>query len=164
MWSWKDEADLVDLMFPNIQRTNKGHCSKKIITVLNSKFERHLKKPWMRCWGTGVQHLIHIELSFGTIRHSTKGSKGCLSRDGMMKIVFKIWTVRQKTMEKITWLWLTGQSQRSQSFHRWNWSDFCSTNYRFIQSAHTLHSTIVLFKLLFDHNKLFLCLQYPIQT
>lgn len=31
-----------------------------------------------------------IESAFGTIRHRTKRSKGCLSRDGMLHMMFKL--------------------------------------------------------------------------
>ena len=37
-----------------------------------------------------------IESTFDTIRHHTKRSKGCLSRDGMLHMVFKLACVRRK--------------------------------------------------------------------
>ena len=43
-----------------------------------------------------------IESTFGTIRHRTKRSKGCLSRDGMLQMMFKARTVCRKAMETIT--------------------------------------------------------------
>jgi len=37
-----------------------------------------------------------IESTFGTIRHRTKRSKGCLSRDGMLHMMFKLGQCAQK--------------------------------------------------------------------
>jgi len=36
----------------------------------------------------GIRTSNPIGSSFGTIRHSTKSSKGCLSRDGMLHMMF----------------------------------------------------------------------------
>jgi transposase-like protein len=41
-----------------------------------------------------------IESSFGTIRHRTKRSKGCLSRDGMLHMIFKLGECAQKNWRK----------------------------------------------------------------
>ena len=48
-----------------------------------------------------------IGSSFGTVRHRTKRSKGCLSRDGMLHV--QTWTVRGKEMETIAGLRLLDQ-------------------------------------------------------
>ncbi|MCU7887836.1 MAG: transposase, partial [Candidatus Thiodiazotropha sp. (ex Lucinoma aequizonata)] len=37
-----------------------------------------------------------IESTFGTIRHRTKRSKGCLSRDGMLHMMFKLGLYAEK--------------------------------------------------------------------
>ena len=37
-----------------------------------------------------------IESTFGTIRHRTKRSKGCLTRDGMLHMMFKLGQCAQK--------------------------------------------------------------------
>ncbi|MCU7879991.1 MAG: transposase, partial [Candidatus Thiodiazotropha sp. (ex Lucinoma aequizonata)] len=37
-----------------------------------------------------------IESTFGTIRHRTKRSKGCLSRDGMLHMMFKLGLCAEK--------------------------------------------------------------------
>lgn len=37
-----------------------------------------------------------IESSFGTIRHRTKRTKGCLSRDGMLHMIFKVGQCAEK--------------------------------------------------------------------
>ena len=37
-----------------------------------------------------------IESTFGTIRHRTKRSKGCLTRDGMLHMMFKLSECAQK--------------------------------------------------------------------
>ena len=50
-----------------------------------------------------------IESTFGTIRHRTKCSKGCLSRDGMLHMMFKIGSVRREAMAKIPGIRLSGQ-------------------------------------------------------
>lgn len=41
-----------------------------------------------------------IESTFGTIRHRTKRSKGCLSREGMLHMMFKLSECAQKTWRK----------------------------------------------------------------
>lgn len=41
-----------------------------------------------------------IESAFGTIRHRTKRSKGCLSRDGMLHMIFKLGECAQKNWRK----------------------------------------------------------------
>ena len=48
-----------------------------------------------------------IESTFGTIRHRTKRSKGCLTRDGMLHMMFKLGQCAEKTgancVDLITW-------------------------------------------------------------
>jgi transposase-like protein len=41
-----------------------------------------------------------IESTFGTIRHRTKRSKGCLSRDGMLHMIFKLGECAEKNWRK----------------------------------------------------------------
>ena len=42
-----------------------------------------------------------IESTFGTIRHRTKRSKGCLSRDGMLHMMFKLGQCAEKTWRRL---------------------------------------------------------------
>ncbi|GJM62967.1 IS256 family transposase [Persicobacter diffluens] len=42
-----------------------------------------------------------IESSFGTIRHRTKRSKGCLDRDGMLHMIFKLGMCAEKNWNRI---------------------------------------------------------------
>jgi transposase-like protein len=42
-----------------------------------------------------------IESSFGTIRHRTKRSKGCLSRDGMLHMMFKLGQFAEKKWRRL---------------------------------------------------------------
>ena len=42
-----------------------------------------------------------IESSFATIRHRTKRSKGCLSRDGMLHMMFKLGQCAQKSWRRL---------------------------------------------------------------
>ena len=42
-----------------------------------------------------------IESSFGTIRHRTKRAKGCLSRDGMLSMIFKLGQCAEKRWNKL---------------------------------------------------------------
>ncbi len=42
-----------------------------------------------------------IESTFGTIRHRTKRSKGCLSRDGMLHMMFKLGLCAEKKWRKL---------------------------------------------------------------
>ena len=42
-----------------------------------------------------------IESTFGTIRHRTKGSKGCLSRDGMLHMMFKLGQCAQNNWRRL---------------------------------------------------------------
>jgi transposase-like protein len=42
-----------------------------------------------------------IESSFGTIRHRTKRSKGCLSRDGMLHMMFKLGMCAQDNWRRL---------------------------------------------------------------
>ncbi|MCB1697270.1 MAG: transposase, partial [Halioglobus sp.] len=41
-----------------------------------------------------------IESTFGTIRHRTKRSKGCLTRDGMLHMMFKLGQCAQKNWRR----------------------------------------------------------------
>ena len=41
-----------------------------------------------------------IESTFGTIRHRTKRSKGCLTRDGMLHMIFKLGECAQKNWRR----------------------------------------------------------------
>ena len=42
-----------------------------------------------------------IESSFATIRHRTKRSKGCLTREGMLHMMFKLGQCAQKNWRRI---------------------------------------------------------------
>ena len=42
-----------------------------------------------------------IESTFGTIRHRTKRSKGCLSRDGMLHMMFKLGQCSEKRWRRL---------------------------------------------------------------
>ena len=42
-----------------------------------------------------------IESTFGTIRHRTKRSKGCLSRDGMLHMMFKLGLCAEKNWRRL---------------------------------------------------------------
>ena len=42
-----------------------------------------------------------IESTFGTIRHRTKRAKGCLSRDGMLHMMFKLGRCAEKTWRRL---------------------------------------------------------------
>lgn len=42
-----------------------------------------------------------IESSFGTIRHRTKRAKGCLSRDGMLHMIFKLGECAEKNWRRL---------------------------------------------------------------
>ena len=42
-----------------------------------------------------------IESTFGTIRHRTKRAKGCLSRDGMLHMMFKLGQCAQNKWRKL---------------------------------------------------------------
>ena len=42
-----------------------------------------------------------IESSFATIRHRTKRSKGCLSRDGMLHMMFKLGQCAEKNWRRL---------------------------------------------------------------
>ena len=42
-----------------------------------------------------------IESSFGTIRHRTKRAKGCLSRDGMLSMIFKLGQCAEKKWRRL---------------------------------------------------------------
>ncbi len=42
-----------------------------------------------------------IESTFGTIRHRTKRSKGCLSRDGMLHMMFKLGRCAEKKWRRL---------------------------------------------------------------
>ena len=42
-----------------------------------------------------------IESTFGTIRHRTKRSKGCLSRDGMLNMMYKLGECAQNNWRRL---------------------------------------------------------------
>ena len=53
-----------------------------------------------------AEHWLHlrttnpIESTFGTIRHRTKRSKGCLTRDGMLHMMFKLSECAEKNWRR----------------------------------------------------------------
>jgi len=51
---------------------------------------------WQSIWTSNA-----IESTFGTIRHRTKRSKGCLTRDGMLHMMFKLSQCAQKNWRKL---------------------------------------------------------------
>ena len=60
----------------------------------------------MRCPHPSFLHVLllyPIESSFATIRHRTKRTKGCLSRDGMLHMLFKLGQCAEKN-----WIRLRG--------------------------------------------------------
>jgi len=61
----------------------------------------------MACYNFPAQHLQSIrtsnpiESTFGTIRHWTKRSKGCLSHDGMLHMMFKLGLCAEKKRRRL---------------------------------------------------------------
>lgn len=51
------------------------------------------------CWQS-LRTTNPIESTFGTIRHRTKRSKGCLTRDGMLHMIFKLGECAQKNWRR----------------------------------------------------------------
>ncbi len=50
------------------------------------------------------QFPVPIESTFGTIRHRTKRSKGCLTRESMLHMIFKLSECAEKKLAKATWI------------------------------------------------------------
>ena len=48
-----------------------------------------------------IRTINPIESTFGTIRHRTKRSKGCLSRDGMLQMMFKLGQCAEKRWRRL---------------------------------------------------------------
>ena len=48
-----------------------------------------------------IRTINPIESTFGTIRHRTKRAKGCLSRDGMLHMMFKLGRCAEKTWRRL---------------------------------------------------------------
>ena len=53
-----------------------------------------------------------IESTFGTIRHRTKRSRGCLSRDGMLHMIFKLGQCAEKNWRKIRGFKIPGRGDK----------------------------------------------------
>jgi transposase-like protein len=51
--------------------------------------------------GQSIRTSNPIEPTFGTIRHRTKRSKGCLSRDGMLHMMFKLGPCAEKNWRRL---------------------------------------------------------------
>lgn len=66
-----------------------------------------------------------IESTFGTIRHRTKRTKGCLSRDGMLHMMFKLGRCAEKT-----WRRLRGFRQLAQVIENIQFTDGIETTTR----------------------------------
>ena len=51
---------------------------------------------WQSIWTSNLR-----ESTFGTIRHRTRRSKGCLSRDGMLHMMFKLGQCAEKKWRRL---------------------------------------------------------------
>ena len=51
---------------------------------------------WQNMWTSNL-----IESTFGTIRHRTRRTKGCLSRDGMPHMMFKLGQCAEKNWRQL---------------------------------------------------------------
>tara|TARA_B110000305_G_scaffold7608_1_gene7515 strand:- start:1103 stop:1375 length:273 start_codon:yes stop_codon:yes gene_type:complete len=51
--------------------------------------------------GQSIRTSNPIEFTFGTIRHRTKRSKGCLSRDGVLHMMFKLGMCAQENWQRL---------------------------------------------------------------
>jgi len=51
--------------------------------------------------GQSIRTSNPIESTFATIRHRTKRSKGCLSRDGMLHMMFKLGQCAEKKWRRL---------------------------------------------------------------
>jgi putative transposase len=66
------------------------------------------REAWMAFYDFPAQHWQSIrtsnpiESTFGTIRHRTQRSKGCLSHDGMLHMMFKLGQCAEKEMATVT--------------------------------------------------------------
>ena len=61
-----------------------------------------------------------IESTFGTIRHRTKRSKGCLSRDGMLQMMFKLGQCAEKRWSLLRGFGYLAKVIEGTAFQRWN--------------------------------------------
>ena len=65
------------------------------------------REEWMACYDFPAQHWQSIRTSnpigstFATIRHRSKRSKGCLSRDGMLHMMFKLSQCAEKNWRRL---------------------------------------------------------------
>ena len=58
-----------------------------------------------------------IESTFGTIRHRTKRTKGCLTRDGLLQMMFKLGRCAEKTWRRPWGFKEFGKSYQGHSFY-----------------------------------------------
>ena len=71
------------------------HCLEKDHVELMSFYD-FPAKHWQ-----SIRTSNPIESAFGTIRHRTKRSKGCLTRDGMLHMMFKLGQCAQKNWNRL---------------------------------------------------------------
>ena len=91
MRSCKEAAYLVDLMFPNIQPTKKGHATMKNHNVVEFKDRETPADALSEMLRTGAQHLIHqavqAELEGLLLQHAnqvTRDGKAAVVRNGYL--------------------------------------------------------------------------------
>ena len=78
-----------------------------------------------------------IESTFATIRHRTKRSKGCLTRDGMLHMMFKLGQCAQENWRRLRGIRVPGQGDHWSEIQRRNRVNKRQSGRRLIQCLNT---------------------------
>ena len=70
-----------------------------------------------------TEHWIHIrssnviESSFATVRHWTDRTKGCLTRDGMLAMIYKLGLCAERSWRRLRWFEWLAKNVDAVKFH-----------------------------------------------
>jgi len=81
-------------------KTYEGKHPKAALTLIRDREELLAFYDFLAVRWQSLRTTNPIESNFGTIRHRTKRSKGCLTRDGMLHMIFKLSECAQKNRRK----------------------------------------------------------------
>lgn len=100
IWQAETQAD-AEKAFDLFIRTYKPKYPKAAICLQKDHEELMAFYDFPAQHWQSIRTSNPIESTFGTIRHRTKRSKGCLSRDGMLHMMFKLGQCAEKKWRRL---------------------------------------------------------------
>ena len=78
-----------------------SRLSNTLCTFSSMVCSRSIRVPSLSKHWQSIRTGNPIESTFGTIRHRTRRTKGCLNRDGMLHMMFKLGQCAEKKWRKL---------------------------------------------------------------